>query len=72
MNAVLSLSNALVFLKSSDRQFALSVVESLSVRRIVRKKEERYDSPSTGGYTFDDLARYNQLELLLTQVTGVQ
>ena len=62
----------MVFLKSSDRQFALSVVESLSVRRIVRKKEERYDSPSAGGYAFDDLARSNQLELPLTPRTDVQ
>jgi hypothetical protein len=51
------LRNALVFLQSSDRQFALSIVEALGVRRIVGKKEERYDSPSTGRYTFDDLAR---------------
>jgi hypothetical protein len=33
------------------------IVEALGVRRIVRKKEERYDSPSAGGYAFDDLAR---------------
>jgi hypothetical protein len=72
VDAVLGLSNALVFLQSSDRQFTLSIGQSLGVGRIVRKNEVCYDSPSAGRYTFDDLARWYQLELPLISLSNAE